>query len=484
MRSDRVLLRRLLQNLVSNALRYTQRGGVVVGCRPRGGRVEVQVWDTGPGIAEQHRKVIFDEFRGLDRPSPWGEKGLGLGLSICDRIARVLQLDLSLRSDVGQGSMFSVQLEATAEAVRGTGTAGEPAPASPASLVGGTVLCVDNETAILDGMQTLLERWGVRVLRASTAEEARRAFTQHSPDVVLADYRLGDDSCDGLELLQSLRVGGVSHAPAALVTADHGAEVAERARVLGYKVLRKPVKPAALRGLLGALLATGEPRLVEFFGRRLDAGAVHGEASCRKHGLRARRHTELAQDRRDVCFHRRFRHVEVVGDLLVEQARAQHAEHAELLRRQVGDAVRDLEFFDGSGRSAWRLVARRRVDFSGQHRLDGLADLAGLRRLRDEPLRAEAQRRGDGLRVVVGGNDDDGQLGPAAAHVRERIEAVRTRHVEVEQQQVRAGIRFGGGEHRCHGIRLDESDAAIETADRGLHRFAKQRMVVGDDDLT
>ena len=106
-------------------------------------------------------------------------------------------------------------------------------------------------------MQTLLERWGMRVLRASTAEEARRAFMQHSPDVVLADYRLGDDSdCDGLELLQSLRVGGVSHAPAALVTADHGADVAERARVLGYKVLRKPVKPAALRGLLGALLAS------------------------------------------------------------------------------------------------------------------------------------------------------------------------------------------------------------------------------------
>jgi CheY-like chemotaxis protein len=141
--------------------------------------------------------------------------------------------------------------------------AAEPAPASPASLVGGTVLCVDDETAILDGMQTLLERWGMRVLRAGTAEEARRAFMQHSPDVVLADYRLGDGDCDGLELLQSLRAGGAAHAPAALVTADHGPEVAERARVLGYKVLRKPVKPAALRGLLGALLATASRGDVE-----------------------------------------------------------------------------------------------------------------------------------------------------------------------------------------------------------------------------
>jgi len=256
-RSDRVLLRRLLQNLVSNALRYTQRGGVLVACRPRSGRVEVQVWDTGPGIAEQHRKVIFDEFRGLDRPSPWGEKGLGLGLSICDRIARVLQLELSLRSDVGHGSVFSVHLETAPRPVAQAHAAGDvAAPASPASLVGGTVLCIDNEEDILDGMQVLLERWGVRVLRARNAAEARRAFAEHAPDVILADYRLGDDSCDGLELLQSLRTGGVVHAPAALVTADHGTALAERARELGYKVLRKPVKPAALRGLLGALLAS------------------------------------------------------------------------------------------------------------------------------------------------------------------------------------------------------------------------------------
>jgi CheY-like chemotaxis protein len=153
--------------------------------------------------------------------------------------------------------VFSVHLEtAQRPAVAAPGTGNTSVPASPASLVGGTVLCVDNEEEILDGMQVLLERWGVRVLRARTADEARRAFAKHAPDVVLADYRLDDDSCDGLELLQSLRVGGVVHAPAALVTADHGTALAERARELGYKVLRKPVKPAALRGLLGALLAS------------------------------------------------------------------------------------------------------------------------------------------------------------------------------------------------------------------------------------
>jgi CheY-like chemotaxis protein len=139
---------------------------------------------------------------------------------------------------------------------------------SPASLVGGTVLCVDNEPAILDGMQTLLERWGLHVLRAVSAHEARTLFARQPPDIVLADYRLGDGECDGLELLQSLRVGGVTPIPGALVTADHSAAVTERARELGYTVLRKPIKPAALRALLGALLAAAP-----IDARRSDGGA-------------------------------------------------------------------------------------------------------------------------------------------------------------------------------------------------------------------
>jgi len=260
-RTDRVLLRRVLQNLVSNALRYTQRGGVLVACRPRGARLEVQVWDTGPGIAEQHRAVIFSEFRGLDRASPWGEKGLGLGLSICDRIARLLELDLGLRSRVGRGSVFSVALDAVARPAPTVATvvAAGLSPVSPASLAGGTVLCVDNEPEILDGMQALLERWGLRVVRAGTCAEARRAYNEHAPDAVLADYRLGEGDGDGLELLQSLRVEGSAATPGALLTADHGTAVGERARALGYTVLRKPVKPAALRALLGALLASARP---------------------------------------------------------------------------------------------------------------------------------------------------------------------------------------------------------------------------------
>ncbi|NJD32152.1 MAG: hybrid sensor histidine kinase/response regulator [Gammaproteobacteria bacterium] len=253
-RSDRVLLRRVLQNLVSNALRYTQRGGVLVSCRRRGRMVELQVWDTGPGIPEQHQRAIFDEFRRLDRPSPWGEQGLGLGLSICHRIGLLLGLQLGVRSEVGRGSVFSVRVPLSSAT---TSIAASPAPevraATPASLVGLVALCIDNEPEILDGMKALMSRWGVRVLTAVNSAEARRQAEQEPPDVILADYRLGDGELDGLDLLQAIRRGGVEPIPGALVTADHSPAVAERARALGYPVLRKPVKPAALRALLGAL---------------------------------------------------------------------------------------------------------------------------------------------------------------------------------------------------------------------------------------
>jgi CheY-like chemotaxis protein len=259
-RSDRVLLRRILQNLVSNALRYTQRGGVLVSCRRRGRCAELQVWDTGPGIPQQHQRAIFDEFRRLDRPSPWGEHGLGLGLSICHRIALLLGHELGVRSQVGRGSVFSVSVP-IGVAAASTPAAASPqaAPAAPASLVGLTVLCIDNEPEILAGMSALLSRWGVRVLTAVDAAQAHAAFEQDCPDVILADYRLDDGDMDGLDLLQSMRRGGVQPVPGALVTADHGTAVAERAQAMGYPVLRKPVKPGALRALLGALAAHRKP---------------------------------------------------------------------------------------------------------------------------------------------------------------------------------------------------------------------------------
>jgi len=188
---------------------------------------------------------------GLERAP---EKGLGLGLSICDRIARLLRLQLGLRSTPGRGSVFSVRVpvgdEPSVEAV--VVPAEAPVP-EPSSLVGLTVLCIDNEPEILDGMNALLSRWGMKVLLAPDATTARRLAGSHEPSLVLADHRLGDANVDGLELLLELCPADEGAPSGALITADHSVAVAARARELGFRLLRKPLKPAALRALLGAL---------------------------------------------------------------------------------------------------------------------------------------------------------------------------------------------------------------------------------------
>jgi PAS domain S-box-containing protein len=250
--SDRVLLRRILQNYLANALRYTRRGGVVVTCRRRGGTLAIRVSDTGPGIAEHHRQTIFAEFTRLERQSPWGEKGLGLGLSICDRIARLLGHELELRSRTGHGSTFGVLVPTVPP--QAAEPAPRPAATGAARLDGLVALCVDNDPTILDAMAALLGRWSVRAVPARTIAAAREAFAAGGIDIVLADYHL-DDGEDGLTLVETLRRGPGAAVPAALLTADYGPEIEARARAVGCPVLRKPVRPAALRALLGAASA-------------------------------------------------------------------------------------------------------------------------------------------------------------------------------------------------------------------------------------
>ena len=152
-RSDRSLLRRILQNYLSNALRYTERGGVLVGCRRRGGELEIAVYDTGPGIRLHQRQRMYAEFSRLEHDSPWGEKGLGLGLSICDRLAKLMQHTLSFASHPGRGSMFGVRLVREIGARRARSIDRHAHAPDPSSLKGLRVLCVDNDRAILDGME-------------------------------------------------------------------------------------------------------------------------------------------------------------------------------------------------------------------------------------------------------------------------------------------------------------------------------------------
>lgn len=246
-RTDRQLLRRLVQNLVSNALKYTSRGRVLVGCRRRGGRVSIQVIDTGLGIAEADQAAIFEEFRRLAAGAK-AAPGLGLGLSIVERIARVLDVELFLRSELGRGTAISVMLERAEVAAVRPSVPAAPVPAH--DLTGMSVLCVDNDPDILDAMTTLLTGWGCSVVTADNVTEAigRQSKAGVAPDLVLVDYHLDDD--DGLAAIERIRDVYEADTPAALVTADRSKGVVERARAQSIGILNKPVKPAALRSLM------------------------------------------------------------------------------------------------------------------------------------------------------------------------------------------------------------------------------------------
>ncbi|MGD0419784.1 MAG: PAS domain-containing hybrid sensor histidine kinase/response regulator [Xanthobacteraceae bacterium] len=247
-RSDRRLLRRLLQNLVSNAIKYTPAGGVVIGCRRRGARLRIDVYDTGIGIPQGKRRAVFKEFHRLDQGARVA-RGVGLGLSIVERIGRVLDCEVALKSNVGRGSRFSVEVPRAAAAIGAPVLHAVP-KAAAGQLAGTVALCIDNERAILDGMQTLLGGWGCRVLKAADLAEALAAIEGSGlhPDGLLVDYHL--DGGNGMVAIAELRRRHGRDVPAILVTADRSVHVREEARAAGVHVLNKPVKPASLRALI------------------------------------------------------------------------------------------------------------------------------------------------------------------------------------------------------------------------------------------
>ncbi len=246
-RSDRRLLRRVLQNFLANALRYTRSGRIILAARVRGKQVALQVWDTGPGIPQHHLRQIYEEFHRFEQPFDWDGRGLGLGLSICQRISRLLGHGLGAQSVVGEGSMFSIVVPRVAAPVGITPPA--PAPALAVSTPGLRVLCLDNDPDILAGMSALLKRWDMVAICATTVDDALAHMAQQ-PDVLLVDYHL-HDRLDGLDALDALRrilpdING------ALLTADGSDALKQAARERGYRVLTKPVKPASLRAFLAA----------------------------------------------------------------------------------------------------------------------------------------------------------------------------------------------------------------------------------------
>jgi len=246
-RSDRRLLRRLIQNLVSNAIKYTPAGRVLVGCRRRGEVLRIDVYDTGLGVPESKQRDIFIEFHRLDQGARIA-RGLGLGLSIVERIARVLGCAVEVRSRPGRGSRFSVTVPLSRATPVALPTREEPR-SEPGQLAGITALCIDNEPAVLDGMETLLRGWGCEAIKASGLAEALAAVAERpsAPTGFLIDYHL--DHGTGIEALRVLRrvCGDV---PAILITADRSPTLREQARMEGAQLLHKPVKPAALRAML------------------------------------------------------------------------------------------------------------------------------------------------------------------------------------------------------------------------------------------
>jgi Na+/proline symporter/signal transduction histidine kinase len=246
--SDRRLVRRVIQNLISNAVKYTADGRVLIGCRRLGERVRIEVHDTGPGIPKSKRHLIFREFQRLGESA----KGLGLGLSIVERIGRILDLDVTVRSTVNKGSVFTLTLPVT-EALAAPDTARKDLPAQWGDMAGVTVLCIDNEPDILKGMDVLLSGWGCRVLLAKTCRGALRKCTvsEIKPDIVLADYHL--DRGTGLEAIEKLRQRFGPNLPAALITADRSQLIADRAQAKNISILNKPLKPAGLRAVLSRI---------------------------------------------------------------------------------------------------------------------------------------------------------------------------------------------------------------------------------------
>ena len=244
--SDIKLLRRVLQNFLTNAFRYS-KGPILLGVRRRGDELSLEVWDRGPGIPEDKRKVIFEEFKRLDSHQTHAIKGMGLGLAIADGLCRVLGHPLEVRSWPGRGSVFSVRVPlAKALPV----PVELPTEINRPALNGTQVLCIDNEDSILIGMNSLLSRWGCQVWTARSREECAALLDNGvRPQVALVDYHL-DEGETGTELMVWLRKRLGQPVPGVLISADGRQDLIDQVHAAGLDYLPKPVKPAALRALL------------------------------------------------------------------------------------------------------------------------------------------------------------------------------------------------------------------------------------------
>ncbi len=247
-KSDRKLVERILRNFVSNAIRYTDRGKILIGCRRRQGRLTVQVSDTGMGIQAGDLDAIFDEFHQLKQTELNRGGGVGLGLAIVKRIANTLDIPVSVTSKPGCGSTFAVEIPSASQSVKPTPVKKQVVQSIEMPLHGSSVLVIDNEASIREGMYHLLGSWGCEVFTASGLEEVRRLIEsgQYVPDFVVADYHL-DHQMTGVEILLYLQSEYRIRVPSIVVTADRSDEMRNQVSRAGFRILHKPLKPHRLR---------------------------------------------------------------------------------------------------------------------------------------------------------------------------------------------------------------------------------------------
>ncbi|TXM64574.1 hybrid sensor histidine kinase/response regulator [Methylobacterium sp. WL120] len=258
--SDGLLLRRILQNLLSNAIRYTASGGVALVARRRAGAVRIDVMDSGCGIAADEHALVFDEFyRGSAAAGDSGGAeadgpGLGLGLSIVRRMALALDHPLALASCPGHGTRVSLTVPES-DAPAGAEAEARPLPVAT-RLSGARVVVVENDAATADALTRLLQTWDAEVatFRDLAGVNAALRAGGLEPDILILDYHLDDGAC-GLDVAVTLRAGRTASLPVIVTTADHAPEIAAEAARLGAELMHKPIKPAQLRALLTYLLA-------------------------------------------------------------------------------------------------------------------------------------------------------------------------------------------------------------------------------------
>ena len=252
--SDMLLLRRILQNFVSNAIRYTTRGKVLIGCRHRAGWLSIEVWDTGPGIPQEHQQAVFGEFQRFEPAGASRTTGVGLGLAIAQRSAKILEHPLHVRSEVGKGSVFAVHVPRGRQARPASVDPG-PAVVPTYGMGEATIVFIENDENTLEGMTALLTRWSCQVLPAHTVDEAIKRISGDDihPDLVIADYHL-DGSRTGLDAIASVRRHCNLPIPGIIVTADHAEALQDLVHKAGYELLQKPIKPAGLRSLISHML--------------------------------------------------------------------------------------------------------------------------------------------------------------------------------------------------------------------------------------